>query len=163
MSSTKPPLHPRTVAASGVSGTVYVVLKVGADGTLQDVMVEKVNLRTLGTESDMKNWRAALADSAMKAVRKWTFVPPTKGELASHGFWLGRASVIFEMHDARRDAYGKWRAYIPGPTQTIPWSHDERPGFSPDSLADGSIHMLGQNEGPKLLTPLGGSDPKITN
>lgn len=157
VSRTTPPLYPKAVAAWGVSGTVYLVLKVGADGELQDAMVEKVNLRTLGKESAMESWRAALSDAALKAVREWTFVPPTKGALAKDDFWFGRASVIFEMKDAKQDVYGKWRAYIPGPTHDIPWVHQERREFSPDSLADGDIHMLGRNNGPKLLTALDGS------
>ena len=38
----------------------------------------------------------------------------------------------------------------------IAWAEDDRPGFSPDSLAEGGVYMIGQNKGPKLLTALDG-------
>jgi hypothetical protein len=65
--------------------------------------------------------------------------------------------VDFKMGDRIKAGYGKWEVYIPGPRQTIPWSKEERPGFSPDSLADGGVYMLGMSTGPKLLTPLDGT------
>jgi hypothetical protein len=152
-----PPRYPQSVAMAGASGTVYVVVKVGKDGRIVDAMAEQVNLRTIGTGSEMSAWRSALTDAALKAARDWTFAPPVAGERADDEFWSARVPVDFKMDDRVRFAYGKWELYIPGPRQTIPWSDEERPGFSPDSLADGGVYMLGMNTGPKLLTPLDGT------
>ncbi|MGH8062995.1 MAG: TonB family protein [Pseudoxanthomonas sp.] len=159
LSSTKltPPRYPQNVARAGASGTVYVVIKVGKDGRLIDAMVEQVNLKTIGTGAEMSSWRNALADAALKAARDWTYAPPVKGELADDEFWSARVPVDFKMGDRIQTGYGKWEVYIPGPRQTIPWSKEERPGFSPDSLADGGVYMLGMDTGPKLLTPLDGT------
>jgi len=55
--------------------------------------------------------------------------------------------------------YGKWEVYIPGPRTLPAWvTEEDRPGFSPDALADGGVHLAGgQRGGPKLLTPLEGA------
>lgn len=157
--SAKPPVYPEGMQAKGVSGTVYVLLKVGRDGTVQDAAVEKVNLRALAKEKVMESWRAALADAALKALKEWTFVVPTKGGLADDQSWSGWVPVNFELGNANngQGGYGKWKVYVPGPRQPIPWLSEDRPGFSSDSLADGGVHMLEQDSGPKLLTPLDGT------
>lgn len=152
-----PPSYPKSVAMSGASGTVYVVLKVGRDGRVVDAIVEQVNMKTLGAEKAMNSWRSALADAALKAARNWTYVPPVRGPLVDREFWSTRVPIDFRIDDTMQTAYGKWEAYIPGPRQTIPWSrNEERPGFSPDLLAEGGVYMQGLNAGPKLLTPLDG-------
>ena len=153
----KPPRYPESVARSGASGTAYVAVKVGASGRVVDAVVEQVNLLTLGTAREMEGWRSALADAAVKAARSWTFIPPVVGELADDEFWTARVPVDFKMDDRRRFVYGKWEQYIPGPRQSIPWSEEDRPGFSPDSLASGGVYMMGQSKGPKLLTALDGT------
>ena len=151
------PLYPESVAAAGVTGTVYVVVKIGPDGTVQDAVVEQVNLRVLGKEKVMAAWRSALSDSALKAARGWTYKLPTRGEQASASFWSARTPISFMMHGTDPDRYGKWQVYLPGPRQNIPWFSSEAASVSPDSFADGGVYMLGQSKGPKLLTPLDGT------
>lgn len=152
-----PPSYPQSVAMHGASGVVYVVVKVGKDGHVSDAIVEQVNLKTIGLESEMTSWRKSLSNAALQATRKWAFATPIKGELADDEFWLARVPVAFYMDKRFDAAYGKWEMYIPGVRQAIPWSDEDRPGFSPDGLADGGVYMLGKNDGPKLLTPLDGT------
>jgi TonB family protein len=152
-----PPSYPQSVAMRGASGIVYVVVKVGKDGHVSDAIVEQVNLKTIGHESEMASWRTSLSAAALQATRKWTFATPTKGELADDEFWSARVPVAFHMNKRFDATYGKWELYIPGVRQTIPWSDEDRPGFSPDGLADGGVYTLGKDDGPKLLTPLGGT------
>lgn len=152
-----PPRYPDLVARSGASGTVYVVVKTDKQGRVVDAVAEQVNLRTIGTDKEMEAWRKALADAALKAARKWTFTPPVRGELADDESWSARVPCDFKMDDRSNFVYGKWDQYIPGPRQSIPWSEEDRPGFSPDSLAAGGVYMIGQNKGPKLLTALDGT------
>ena len=153
----KPPHYPLSVARSGATGTAYVVVKVDASGRVTDAIVEQVNLRTIGTTKEMESWRAAMADAAVAAARSWTFIPPVVGEAADDDFWSARVPVDFEMDIGRKFVYGKWEIYIPGPRQSIPWSKEDRPSFSPDSLAEGGVYMIGQDKGPKLLTVLDGT------
>lgn len=152
-----PPFYPESVAAAGVAGTAYVVVKVGTDGNVQDAVVEQVNLLAMGKEKVMASWRSAFADAALKAARQWTFKPPGQGTQVSAEFWSARVPVAFRMHGADVDRYGKWQVYIPGSRQSIPWWSEDTPSASPDSFADGGVYMLGQDTGPKLLTALDGA------
>ena len=154
---TTPPLYPENVAAAGVMGTVYVVLKIGQDGTVQDAIAEQVNLMAAGKEKVMTAWRDSFSSAALKAARKWTFQTPTRGEQASFDFWLARVPVSFMMQGSDPDRYGRWQVYLPGPRQTIPWGQEDAPGASPDSFADDGVYLLGQSKGPKLMTALDGS------
>lgn len=152
-----PPRYPKAVAMSGASGMVYLLVKVDGEGRVVDAIVEQVNLKTVGTSNEMTVWRKALANAALGAARQWTFKTPVKGEQASQEFWSARIPVAFYMNNNLNAVYGKWERYIPGPRQSAPWSEENRPGFSPDALADGGIYMVGQSKGPKLLTALDGT------
>ncbi len=151
-----PPSYPQSVATDGASGVVYVLVKVGADGRVADSIAEQVNLKTVGTAAQMAKWRKALTDASLSATRKWSFKPPVKGELADDAFWFARVPLAFHMNKKLDAAYGRWEMYIPGPRQTAPWSEENRPGFSPDALAEGGVYTLGLANGPRLLTTLEG-------
>lgn len=151
------PGYPPEVAAAGASGIAYVVIKVGANGRVADAIVEQVNLKTAGTDKEMAKWRKSFATVALGAARKWTFNTPVNGEQAQQESWSARVPVAFHMNSSLDTAYGKWEAYIPGPRQSVPWSQEDRPGFSPDALAEGGVYMLGQAQGLKLLTELDGT------
>lgn len=161
----KAPVYPRGLAAKGVSGTVYVLLKIGRDGSVQDAAVEKVNLRVLAKEHVMESWRAALSESALETLRTWRFAIPASGRHADDQAWLVWAPVDFGLYndngkrvDANgnltTDSYGKWKTYVRGPSQPIRWLLEDRPGFSSDSLEGGGVYMAEDDKGPKLLTPL---------
>lgn len=154
--SLEPPRYPKIAAMSGISGAVYVVVKVGPSGHVDDAVAEQVNLRTLGNEKQMARMRDILVEAALEAAKRWVFVPPTQGEEADDEFWSARVPVDFRLESGDLVTYGKWHAYIPGPRQRIPWSQEEQSGFSPDVLADGGIYMLKPGDAPKLLTKLGG-------
>lgn len=153
--SLPPPRYPKRMARGGVSGTVYLALKIGLGGRVDDALVEQVNLRTLGTEKDMAAWRGAFSDAALEAARQWIFIPPVKGEMADDEFWSVRVPADFRMDGKTPGEYGTLEAYIPGPRQRIPWSDEDESGSSPDALADGGVYMLGQRHELKLLTKLG--------
>lgn len=165
--SKKQPVYPYSMRAEGVAGTVYVLLRVGRDGKVQDAVVERVNLRVLAKERVMESWRAALSGAALEAIKEWTFVVPTKGQYVDAPFWPAWTPVDFEMINAKgevinaqgnavQDGYGKWKTYVRGPRQPIPWLVENRPGFSSDSLEEGGVYVAEKDTGPKLLTPLDG-------
>lgn len=144
-----PPRYPTDVASAGGEGTVYLVLRIGPDGRVEDLVVERVNLHVYASERRMKNFRKRLSSTAASAARRWTFVPPTTGELAQRRWWSVRVPVDFRLGGVQEVAYGEWQSYLPGPQQPIPWLQDE-PGS--DALAGGVLHTLGS--GLVLLTPL---------
>lgn len=147
-----PPSYPMQAAQGGVRGTVYLVVRVNRQGEVDDVAVEQVNLKTLGSEGQMTMMRNMLAQPAVRAARKWTFRIPTAGDSAGDAHWFVRVPVDYKLGGDKSAEYGQWDAYIPGPRQTIAWL-DTSPdaGDSPDALVAGGVYMLGK--GLKLLTP----------
>jgi len=150
-----PPRYPSSAARDGAQGSVYLMLRVGQQGTVEDVVVEQINLRIVGSEKQMENWRRQFADASLSAARRWTFAPPTAGELAGEPYWSLRVPVEYMMgSDAPTARYGQWHTYVPGPRQRAPWAGEESPGFSPDTLAGGSVYMAGRSKGLRLMTRL---------
>ncbi|MBN6113088.1 energy transducer TonB [Xanthomonas bonasiae] len=153
-----PPSYPEAAYRVGASGSAYLVLKVARDGSVADAAVEQVNLRIVGSESEMKKLREIFAQSALAAARKWTFRPPTEGEDVSKPYWAVRVPVNYSLRDQPNEgmdrSYGHWISYVPGPRARAPWdTGKDASGFSPDTLSAGGVYMV-DNNGPRLLTPL---------
>ncbi|HUD40552.1 MAG TPA: energy transducer TonB [Dokdonella sp.] len=151
--SRKPnPTYPMGASEKGARGTVYLAVKVGRQGMVEDVIVEQVNLRYVASESEMRKMRDMFARSALAAVKNWTFQPPTEGASASADFWSVRVPIRYDF-DVKAPSYGEWQAYVPGPRQPIPWSgRAPVENDSPDALVAGGIYEIGK--GMQLLTPL---------
>jgi hypothetical protein len=154
------PIYPRSAIGDHVSGTVYLLLKIGRDGAVQDAAVEQVNLFALASERTMKRWRKELADASLVAARRWTFNPPTAGGLAGSSSWNARIPITYcLMGDSTPCAYGygAWQGYVRGPSEPIPWlAPAELASGSVDATPDGGMRTLAAN-GLHLKTPLDGS------
>jgi outer membrane biosynthesis protein TonB len=153
------PVYPPEAAHSGVSGTVYLLLRVGRQGQVVDAVAEQVNMTVLGSDTELERWRQVLANSALRAARQWTFDPPTSGKGVDAEYWLVRVPVNFNLRIdgmLRSGGYGQWQAYVPGPRQPVPW-FDNKPmaSTSADALPDGDIQQVDQ--GLHLTSPLNGT------
>lgn len=148
-----PPVYPKLASELGISGTVYLVLRIAADGSVQDVAVEQVNLRNYGSTSDMDRWRMLLGRNAANKARQWRFSPPRQGEHASAADWTVRVPLAYALGD-RRDSYGRWEAYVPGPVQRASWLAED--GVAPDALAQGGLYPVGGPGALRLLPAAGG-------
>lgn len=105
-----------------MQGTVYLLIKVGRDGKVEDVMAEQVDLRTAVTPMQMEQMRKWLTQPAVTAARGWEFIPPARGEDAGRPFWSVRVSVDYWFDpDAGKGHESRWEACIPGPRQRPPW------------------------------------------
>jgi TonB family protein len=156
------PKYPREAIDARVDGTVYLLLRIGRDGTVTNAGVEQVNLGEYGSDKEMQQFREMLADSALYAARHWTFNVPTSGESANRLFWDIRVPVNYNLvawGPSHPDTYGKWAGYIPGPREVIPWrQQDPHPSSQgSDAIPDGSISQADENL--KLQTPLNGPAP----
>ncbi|WP_282247021.1 TonB family protein [Stenotrophomonas sp. PS02300] len=153
-SEIRSPTYPKTLAAMRAKGEVLLLLKVGRDGTVDDVVAEQVNLRVVGKESQMRQVRNEFARASVSTARSWTFRPPTTGKLKDAESWTVRIPVRYMMGE--RTPYGTWEAYIPGPRERAPWRTSQAGAeAAPDLLAAGGIYMADLDDGPRLLTPLG--------
>lgn len=153
----KPPGYPLRAQSMGGQGIVYVVVRVGRQGTAEEVAVEQVNLRTIGSEQQMRLMRETFSKSALAAARAWTFRVPSQGEWADDAYWTVRVPVNYTLTDSKVAGYGQWQAYIPGPRTPVPWDTETVDGVdsAPDALIAGEVHQAGT--GLRLLTPLQGS------
>lgn len=148
-SGLKAPRYPEEAARDGVQGTVYLILKVGRDGRVLDVIAEQVNLRVQESGKKMAELRKVLADASIKAARKWEFAPMT-GADGDAAFQSIRVPVDFNMGE--QPSYGGWIAYIPGPRRKADWVDEELAGDSPEAMTAGTPRRVGK-EGLRLLAP----------
>lgn len=146
----QPPPYPGGAARAGAAGTVYLILKLNPDGTVQDAYAEKVNLRFVSSEKNMEPARKVFADASIQAAMKWKI--PTR-DLDKEDKQV-RVPVDFCLDRDCDGPYGQWRAYMPGPTRRAPWqTREEALGFSPDALpAAGGIFPVNEAGGLKLRT-----------
>jgi hypothetical protein len=159
---TKTPVpYPPGAAALGVSGTVYVLALVDSQGRVDHDLAQQVNLKVVGNDAQMKDFRRLLAQTATKAVKQWTFNSPETGPEAERS-WFARIPITFTLNNQRSPAYGQWDVYIPGPQQTEPWL-EQMPSIRNDKLIianvdstppDGSFSLA---SGLHLITKLSGS------
>jgi hypothetical protein len=151
-----PPSYPTAALEMGARGTVYVVLRIDRSGRVADAYAEQVNLKTVGSEMQMRQMRNALSASAVRAAKKWTFRLPEAGGPDRDNFHI-RIPVEYAFQGQKTPGYGEWDAYVPGPRQEAPWKSLEGlegSDISPDALIAGEIYEVGK--GRKLLTPLEG-------
>jgi hypothetical protein len=153
-----PPHYPEPLYRAGASGTVYLLLKVGRDGKVEDVVAEQVNLNFAEREAAMQRFRDMFARNAITAARRWTYEIPSEGDQVDRPYWVLRVPVSYQLADGRSlpDSYGKWQRYVPGPRQLPSWRElEDAPGFSPDAIGEG-VYLANRANSPKLLSPLGG-------
>lgn len=156
----RPPSYPDSAVKVGASGNVYLIVKVGRDGLVQDAFAEQVNLRIVTSESDQRRLRNMFARSAIAAAKTWSFRVPTEGKAATQPYWSARIPVQYSFQGQPTEGldkdYGRWISYIPGPRERAPWvTEEDFSGFSPDTLGDGGVYLAG-NSKLRLLTPLQG-------
>ena len=132
-----------------------MLVKIVRDGKVADVIAERTNLTSVGPGRTMDMLRDVLAKASVKTARDWTFKPPTTGADKDNEFWTVRVPVSYAF-DPKSERYGRWSAYIPGPRQQAPWkTGEDEKATGGDLLPEGGVYMVGRNDGPRLLTPLG--------
>jgi hypothetical protein len=154
----QPPVFPTPAFDMGGRGEVMLIVQVGRDGKVMDVIAEQVNLRVAGDARQMQKLRDVFARQSVNTARRWTFRAPTTGADKDEPFWTVRVPVNFDYADSKPDAgYGQWRVYIPGPRAEASWrSAEQREKDVAGPLAAGGVYMADVNNGPRLLTKLGG-------
>ena len=145
----KRPSYPHSLGRIGVSGTVYVVVKVGRNGEVEDFVTEQVNLNLVGTSAEVVKAQADFAAHTAAAVRQWKFRWPKAGPNASQPYLVARVPVDYILNQ-RRD-YAEWDYYVPGPRRTAPWVQQED-GMALGAGEAGVPQILGV--GPHIETSL---------
>jgi hypothetical protein len=147
------PAYPSISLDNHVTGTVYLLVRIGQDGSVTHAGVEQVNLGvSVPTQALMAKFRADLAQAALRASKYWKFQLPTSGNQTKSPFWDARVPVTFILGSGHEPSYGVWEVYVPGPREHIAWAENSTLlAESPDAIPDGSIHLLGS--GTQLISP----------
>lgn len=145
------PQYPWMAVRAHVQGTVYLALRVDHSGHVTDAVAEQVNLDNIGPENQLNEYRKIMADSALKAARRWTYTIPTTGRLARQDSWTARVPVIFNIAPRGQTSVPEavWRTYVPGPYTPAPWVDKPDMGAA-DALAGSGVQTDGA--GPTLLS-----------
>lgn len=153
-----PPRYPVAAFRAGAQGDVLLLVKVGRDGNVADVIAEQVNLGVVAPGRTMDQLRDLFSQASVSAARKWTFTPPTTGPDKDRADWTVRVPVLFAIGGRSKssaEAYGVWKAFIPGPRQSAPWHQRDAAQQGSDLLPAGGVYMVDSaNRGLRLLTPL---------
>ncbi|WP_333681753.1 energy transducer TonB [Dyella sp.] len=141
------PHYPSDAVNARVGGTVFLYARIGRDGRVQNIAVEQVNLGVYGSEAQMRHYRKVLGDAALNSIKNWTFNIPTTGKQMMDPYWDGVIPVTFEVNDVsapKKDTYGRWEAYVPGPRESIPWMKSSHLASSPDTIPEGGFSQVDQ-------------------
>ena len=152
-------IRPTGIARTNfIAGTVFMLARIERDGSVSHASAEQVNLDKVAPEPLMREMRRTLAEVSTRALREWTFNPPTAGPLKDADGWIVR--IVFSYHDyapTDKDAQDvAWHAYIPGPRQPVPWMEDylrthQPDGLGVDALPDDGLYTIGS--GLHMLNP----------
>jgi hypothetical protein len=149
-----PPRYPVGAMMAGAEGVVYLLVKVGKQGQVEDVIAEQVNLPFRASPAVLEKARKMFANASIDAAKKW--------KLPSAADTTARIPVDYCMKGSKNEpcahsAYARWNSYVAGPRQKAPWDTDEdeqQLGYSLDALPAGGIFPVGEKGGLKLLTSL---------
>lgn len=151
-------MYPLNALQSGVSGTVYLLVRVNRQGQVENAGAEQVNLRLVAREKQMEHWRQVLADTSLNAVKSATFHIPTSGALANADNWVVRIPISFDLREhgsAAPDSYGRWQSYIPGPKQKLSgFDKQNIASNNTDAIPDNGLYLADQSL--HLVSPLSG-------
>ncbi|MHB1056284.1 MAG: energy transducer TonB [Rhodanobacter sp.] len=147
-----PPAYPEAAIRERVQGTVYLALRVDRGGHVVEAAAEQVNLRNIGSERILRQYRAILAESALRAARRWSYAIPTTGRLAKRDSWTAHVPINYSLNELGVPKTDRtWVSYVPGPYTPAPWV--DKPDINAtDALADDGVRTEGA--GPILLSPL---------
>lgn len=154
-----PPTYPPGAVRAHVGADTFVMVKVGRDGRVEDLATRQVNLHAISNNRVMASLRGKFAKASERAIRAWIFRVPTEGPQTDQPYWIVTVPISYRLATVSQHrpggSYGKWKTYVAGPLQPVPWldPKDVRNATSPDALADGGVYMP-RKDGLRLLTPL---------
>lgn len=139
----RPPQYPIDALQAGVGGEVFLVLQIDRKGHVSQAAVSQVNLFSLTNRAG--HYRKVLAETSLRAARRWQFSIPTVGPDAAKDHWVVQVPVNYWVGprgSAPAQHYGRWNAYVPGPVQDVPWAGaDGAANGNVDAIAAGAPFM----------------------
>lgn len=139
----RPPQYPVEALQDRVGGEVFLVLQIDRNGHVSQAAVSQVNLFSRTDRAG--HYRKVLAETSLRAARRWQFSIPTVGPDAAKDHWVVQVPVNYWLGppgSAPAQRYGRWNAYVPGPVQEVPWAGaDGAANGNADAIAAGAPFM----------------------
>ncbi len=154
------PTYPTAMARIGGSGVVYMLVLLDAQGRVDDVFAEQVDLTTLPARpEDVVQHQLEFIAHAAAAARQWRFSMPKEGPYAGKPLAV-RVPVDFTMTErAQVPDYGQWQFLVRGVRRAPPWS-EEAAGHAPEeggvAIAGGDLQFARSRV--RVVRPSAGAD-----
>ncbi len=120
-----PPKYPVHAWRSGMSGIVYLVLRLNPEGTVAETHVQRVDMTVVSNEKTLRKFGKILAEAAVDAAKQWTFtIAPERLDRPMPV--TVRVPISFALGGSNPTPlakYGQWHAYVSGSYAPIPWQN----------------------------------------
>lgn len=152
-----PPSYPQDLMMSGKTGRVRLVIRVAADGHVEDVVAAQslaFDFRGREPESSARKSIRVFERNAIIAARRWTFnVPPGTAERGAEAMTVATDVEYVLKYDT--SVAGQWVPVQRAPSRTIGWLPRDRADSAVSNA--GSAGTVAGLESPyRLLTPVNG-------
>lgn len=131
------PEYPQEAVEGRVGGTVYLVIRVGRDGSVEKLAAEQVNLDVVGREGELERYRDVLARTCLRTAKGWSFKLSPKDLESGQQSWIVRVPVNFRLHRMGdfTSPFNHWNVSVPGPRALVRW-------LGVGELASGGVDAL---------------------
>lgn len=151
------PRYPKDAARVGAGARVFLVLKIGRNGKVEDVFAEQINIITSSmTMSSDRDLYGAFERASVETARGWKFIPPSRGEQADADYWTLRVPITYSIGRDPRAGYGRWEPYLRTSRKAADWADARLLASSPEAMLDGKPRIAGEVSGLRLKTPIVG-------
>lgn len=116
-------IYPRPAIRERIAATVYMLLRLDRSGKVVDAAAEQVNLQAIADDQTLDRYRQLFAEASVKGLRQWAYTPADPSDPAPYR--ILSMPVTYSVGPGTREPYGQWQAYVPGPTQLVPWLDDQ--------------------------------------
>ncbi len=154
----EPPAYPQDLMLSGKTGRVRLVIRVGADGHVEDVVAAQslaFDFKGRESEASARKTIRVFERNAVIAARRWTFnVPPGHAERGAEAMTVATDVEYVIKYDT--SVAGQWVPVQRAPRRSIDWLPKDRAEAA--ASGGGSAGKVAGLESPyRLLTPVNGN------
>ncbi len=153
-----PPAYPQDLMMSGKTGRVRLVIRIAADGHVEDVVAAQslaFDFRGREPESVARKSIRVFERNAIIAARRWTFnVPPGRAERGPEAMTVATDVEYLIQYDTM--VAGQWVPVQRAPSRTIDWLPRDRADAAV-SGSGGAGSIAGLESPYRLLTPVNGN------
>jgi hypothetical protein len=143
--NTMPPEFPPRLWKSGISGSVSLLMRVGADGRLEEVVAVQTRLENVtGSDATLRKGIKMLEASALDAARHWTMrvpadiatLPPERRTIATDVVFAAGKRVSLEP-------VGRWQVFVRAPYRDAPWLPRDKGRAALANAEEGGLGTVG--------------------